>query len=70
LTAAGLDPNRPPQNWDELVAYSKILTKKEGDEVKQYGVILSGGWNDWIFESFSRQNGGQLLKADGKNRHV
>ncbi len=66
LTAAGLDPNRPPQNWDELVAYSKILTKREGDEVKQYGVILPGGWNDWIFESFSRQNGSQLLKEDGK----
>lgn len=66
LTAAGLDPNRAPQNWDELAAYSKILTKREGDQTKQYGVILPGGWNDWIFEAFSRQNGSQLLKEDGK----
>jgi sn-glycerol 3-phosphate transport system substrate-binding protein len=66
LTAAGLDPDRPPQNWDELVEYSKILTKTEGDEIKQYGVILPGGWNDWIFEAFSRQNGSQLMKEDGK----
>jgi sn-glycerol 3-phosphate transport system substrate-binding protein len=66
LTAAGLDPNRAPETWDELVEYSKILTKKEGDEIKQYGVILPGGWNDWIFEAFSRQNGSQLLKEDGK----
>ncbi|GAK55852.1 extracellular solute-binding protein family 1 [Candidatus Vecturithrix granuli] len=66
LTAAGLDPNRAPQNWDELAAYSKILTKREGNETKQYGVILPGGWNDWIFEAFSRQNGSQLLKEDGK----
>ncbi len=66
LNAAGLDPNRAPKNWDELVEYSKILTKKEDGEIKQYGVILPGGWNDWIFEAFSRQNGGQLLKEDGK----
>ena len=66
LTAAGLDPNRAPENWEELVGYSKILTKKDGNEITQYGVILPGGWNDWIFEAFSRQNGSQLIKEDGK----
>lgn len=28
--AAGLDPERPPKTWDELVEYSKKLTKKDG----------------------------------------
>jgi sn-glycerol 3-phosphate transport system substrate-binding protein len=65
LKAAGLDPNRPPKNWDELVEYAKILTIREGNQTKQYGLIIPGGWNDWIFEAFSRQNGSQLIKEDG-----
>jgi len=65
LKAAGLDANRPPANWDELVKYAKILTIREGNQTKQYGVIIPGGWNDWIFEAFSRQNGSQLIKEDG-----
>ncbi len=65
LKAAGLDPNRPPKNWDELVKYSEILTIREGNQTKQYGLIIPGGWNDWIFEAFSRQNRSQLIKEDG-----
>ncbi len=65
LKAVGLDPNRPPKNWDELVEYAKILTVREGNQTRQYGLIIPGGWNDWIFEAFSRQNGSQLLKEDG-----
>jgi sn-glycerol 3-phosphate transport system substrate-binding protein len=65
LEAAGLDPNRPPETWDELVKYSEILTIREGNQTKQYGLIIPGGWNDWIFEAFSRQNGSQLMKEDG-----
>jgi len=52
-------------SWDELVEYSKILTIREGNQTKQYGLIIPGGWNDWIFEAFSRQNGSQLIKEDG-----
>ncbi|MGQ9779112.1 MAG: ABC transporter substrate-binding protein [Bacillota bacterium] len=37
---AGLDPNRPPANWDELLAYAQKLTK--GD---QYGLVMpAAGW--------------------------
>ncbi|RXI47320.1 hypothetical protein DP145_03705 [Clostridium tetani] len=25
---AGLDPNKPPQNWEEVIAYSKIIKEK------------------------------------------
>ncbi len=31
---AGLDPNKPPKTWDEVVQYAKILTKQ--DEQKRY----------------------------------
>lgn len=65
LKAAGLDPNRPPETWDELVKYAEILTIREDNETKQYGLIIPGGWNDWIFEAFARQNGSQLLMEDG-----
>jgi sn-glycerol 3-phosphate transport system substrate-binding protein len=65
LKALGLDPNRPPATWDELVEYAKALTIREGNQTKQYGLIIPGGWNDWIFEAFSRQNGSQLMKEDG-----
>jgi sn-glycerol 3-phosphate transport system substrate-binding protein len=64
---AGLDPEKPPQTWDELRDYGQKLTvrdPKTGD-VKQWGVTISGGWNDWLFEAFVRQNGSWLISPDG-----
>ncbi len=63
LQAAGLDPSRPPQTWEELEMYAIILTDPEKG---QWGVILPGGWNDWIFEAFVYQNGGWLIDSEGK----
>ena len=38
--AAGLDPNRPPQNWDELLEYALKLTTEE-----QHGLVFpAGSW--------------------------
>jgi multiple sugar transport system substrate-binding protein len=34
---SGLDPNRPPQDWDELVQYAWRLTRLEGDVVAVRG---------------------------------
>jgi sn-glycerol 3-phosphate transport system substrate-binding protein len=65
LRAKGMDPNRAPQTWDELVEYAKVLHKETNGRVDVYGLILPGGWNDWIFESFVRQNGSQLMSDDG-----
>ncbi len=62
---AGLDPERPPQTWTELKDAAKKLTVREGGEVKQWGVTVSGGWNDWEFEAFVRQNGSWLINPDG-----
>ncbi len=41
------------------------LTVHEGSEVKQWGVTISGGWNDWLFEAFVRQNGSWLINPEG-----
>jgi sn-glycerol 3-phosphate transport system substrate-binding protein len=62
---AGLDPDKAPKSWDELRDVAKKLTVREGNEVKQWGVTVSGGWNDWLFEAFVRQNGGWLINNDG-----
>lgn len=46
-----------PANWGELEAAAKALTVRTGDAVSQWGLTIGGGWHDWIFESFVRQNG-------------
>lgn len=62
LEAAGLNPDRAPESWDEMLEYAKILTDKEND---QWGLIIPGGWNDWIFEAFAYQNDAQLINREG-----
>lgn len=62
LLAAGLDSDRAPENWSELVEYAKILTKLEQN---RWGLIIPGGWNDWIFEAFAYQNNAQLINPEG-----
>ncbi|RXT04302.1 ABC transporter substrate-binding protein [Ammoniphilus sp. CFH 90114] len=58
----GLDPEKPPQNWDELVEYSKKL-KKDG----RWGVeIPTSGFPYWMFQAFALQNGKNLMSEDGK----
>jgi sn-glycerol 3-phosphate transport system substrate-binding protein len=42
---AGLDPNKPPTNWDELEADGKKLLASGA--VKH---VLSFGWPGWVFE--------------------
>jgi ABC-type glycerol-3-phosphate transport system substrate-binding protein len=43
LEAAGLDSNRPPKNWDEMIEYGKILTDPQK---KQYAFGFSN--NLWF----------------------
>jgi hypothetical protein len=40
--AAGLDPDKPPRTWDELVEYSK-RTRKTGDGKQRCGLGVCGG---------------------------
>ncbi|OGB93246.1 MAG: hypothetical protein A3H39_14380 [candidate division NC10 bacterium RIFCSPLOWO2_02_FULL_66_22] len=63
---AGLDPERPPKNWDELREYARKLTIRDGDKVNRWGLIIPGTWYDWTFEGFVRQNGGELMDPEGK----
>ena len=61
--AAGLDPEKPPQTWTELVDAAKKLTG--GDK---YGFAITGGgeFGNTVFRSlpFIWMNGGSILSED------
>lgn len=47
--AAGLDPNKPPQTWSELMEYAKKLTTYNADKTyKRIGFIPNYG-NSWLY---------------------
>lgn len=61
--AAGLDPEKPPRTWAELVAMGKTLTR-DG----RYGLMIpSTGYPYWMFQCFAIQNGKELMSKDGKS---
>jgi sn-glycerol 3-phosphate transport system substrate-binding protein len=64
---AGLDPERPPQNWNELVDYGRKLTKRDGSgNVQTWGVqVPSSGFPYWLFQTFTTQNGVELMNQAG-----
>lgn len=64
---AGLDPNKPPQSWDELVADAQKLTVKDAaGHVQQYGVEIpsAGGVDTWLLEALTIEAGGLLYDAN------
>ncbi len=62
---AGLDPNKPPQTWDELLACAKKLTKYRPDGgFERIGFIPNFG-NSWLY-LYSWQNGGEFMSPDGR----
>jgi multiple sugar transport system permease protein len=63
---AGLDPNHPPRDWDELKRYAVVLTKRSKD-----GGIERLGFNNLLnnpadFHRYLMQNGGSPLSPDLK----
>ncbi|MDP9309573.1 MAG: ABC transporter substrate-binding protein [Chloroflexota bacterium] len=61
---AGLDPEKPPTTWDELLEYADKLDKKNEDgtysRIAFHPDFGNAGWNVW-----SRTNGAELVQ-DGK----
>lgn len=65
LKEAGLDPNRPPETWDELVEMAKKTMKKEGNKVTRWGVeIPISGVSTWLFEALALQAGQGLYNGN------
>jgi ABC-type glycerol-3-phosphate transport system substrate-binding protein len=61
FTKAGLDPEKPPQTWDEFVACATRLTDREAG-VFGFGMRNSLWWSLPFIYSF----GGDILDASGK----
>ena len=76
--AAGLDPEHPPKNWDELKEYTKKLTldKNNDGTFEQVGFFVpifpaagpQGPWMVWQFMPYLWQAGGYLI--DTAQTHV
>ncbi|MCD5391081.1 extracellular solute-binding protein [candidate division NPL-UPA2 bacterium] len=60
---AGLDPERPPQDWEELLEYVRILTNPED---RTYGLFLSWGGmaTAWEFVTYLWSAGGEVMVED------
>jgi sn-glycerol 3-phosphate transport system substrate-binding protein len=64
---AGLDPNKPPQTWQEMVKDAEKLTKRDASgNVTQWGVqIPSSGFPYWLFQGLAIENGVNLANSAG-----
>lgn len=65
LRGAGLDPERPPRTWSELLAFSKVLTEfDKNGSIKRAGFLPNFG-NVWLY-MYAFQNGADFMSADGR----
>ena len=69
---AGLDPNKPPANWDETVEMGKKLTIKDGTgKVSRWGLIVpSGVTSHWFLQGFTTQNRAKLTNEAGTETYL
>ncbi|WP_353513257.1 ABC transporter substrate-binding protein [Thermus sp. LT1-2-5] len=69
---AGLDPEKPPATWDELVEYAKKLTKRDAQgRVIRYGVAIpTEDRSTWLLEALTIQAGGLLYDPAGQGCKV
>nr|WP_241479105.1 ABC transporter substrate-binding protein [Leisingera sp. ANG-M1] len=59
--AAGLDPDKAPATWEELVSMGKALTSQE-----HHGLMIpSTGYPYWMFQALAIQNGKEVMSDDG-----
>ncbi|MEH6404070.1 MAG: ABC transporter substrate-binding protein [Sneathiella sp.] len=58
---AGLDPEKAPTTWKELIEMGKALTNSE-----THGLMIpSTGYPYWMFQALAIQNGKELMSNDG-----
>jgi sn-glycerol 3-phosphate transport system substrate-binding protein len=67
FNAAGLDPDKPPETWDQLVEAGKKLTKADRS---QWGVMIpSTGYPYWMFGALTMQNDQVLMNNAGNETY-
>ncbi len=62
----GLDPDKPPVTWAEWVDAAKRLTKRDGNQVTRWGLMMNEVEDNlmWLVSGFAMSNGGQYFNAD------
>lgn len=61
---AGLDPDTPPETWEEMAEMAAAV--REASEGERWGVMVpSTGYPYWMFQAFAFQNGHRLMSDDG-----
>jgi sn-glycerol 3-phosphate transport system substrate-binding protein len=68
---AGLDPEKPPATWDELVSMGQSLVKKDaaGNTERWGAMIPSTGYPYWMFGALTMQNDQVLMNTDGNETY-
>lgn len=63
--AAGLDPDTPPANWDEILEFAEVLN----DPPRTYAMVLPGGSSEHLphrWYSFLWGAGGEIIGSNGR----
>lgn len=61
----GLDPEKPPETWDELFEYAQKLTKTENGQVVRHGIGFGFDFHWWM-SAMVLQQGSRILDENGK----
>lgn len=70
---AGLDPEKYPTTWDEMVAAGKAVTAKDASgQVTRWGVGIPGnvGSAQWLFGALAAENGARLMNDEGTETYL
>lgn len=63
---AGLDPDKPPVTWQEWEDAARKLTKRDGDRVTRWGVMMPSNYDygGWLLQALTLSNGGQYFNPE------
>jgi sn-glycerol 3-phosphate transport system substrate-binding protein len=63
--AAGLDPDQPPETWDEVIQFGKLLTADTDDngEIDQWGFNTRADTH-WYLSAMFMENGVEIVNSE------
>jgi multiple sugar transport system substrate-binding protein len=64
FTAAGLDPNRPPTTWAELLSYARQIRERTG----RYGLGMDLGLKEFPAQALFCASGASVIRVDSSGR--